>query len=57
MCNITEEIRREGAREAEMLCALSMLEKGKLSYEEISEYSRLTVEEVEELARQETVRV
>ncbi|MCM1577459.1 MAG: PD-(D/E)XK nuclease family transposase [Ruminococcus sp.] len=57
MYSITEEIRREGAREEKILSALSMLEIGKLTYEEISKCSRLTVEEVEELARQETVRV
>ncbi|MCM1577460.1 MAG: PD-(D/E)XK nuclease family transposase [Ruminococcus sp.] len=56
MCKIMEDLCQKRAKEENMLSALKMLEKGKLSYEEISECSGLTVEEVEELAKEQLVR-
>ncbi len=58
MCKIMEDLNnkaaKEAAKEKQKNIAVSMIEKGKLSYEEISEYTGLTVEEVKTLAEGET---
>lgn len=57
MCKIMEDLNRKAAKEAanekQKKIAISMIEKGKLSYEEISEYTGLTVDEVKTLAEGE----
>lgn len=54
MCRIMEELNQKAAIEAILAerkkNALAMINKGKLSYEEISEYTGLSVEEVKDLA-------
>lgn len=50
MCKLNEEMRNETAEMKSVEIALKMLKKGKLTYEEIAEYSGLTLEEVQELA-------
>ena len=54
MCRIMEELNQKAAIEAILAerkkNALAMINKGKLSYEEISEYTGLSVEEVKALA-------
>lgn len=54
MCRVMEEMRneslQEGIAEGRKETALRMLQTGKLSVEEITEYSGLEVEEVEQLA-------
>ena len=58
MCKIMEDLNQKAAKEAadekQKNIAISMIEKGKLSYEEISEYTGLTVDEVKTLAEGET---
>ena len=59
MCEIMEELNRKAAKEAAKKAtkrtqnqnALKMLEIGKLSFEEISLYSGLSIDEVNELAK------
>lgn len=46
----SERLRREGKAEGKKLTALRMLKKGKLTIEEIAEYSELSTAEVEQLA-------
>lgn len=50
MCRIMEELNQKAAIEERKKNALAMINKGKLSYEEISEYTGLSVEEVKALA-------
>ena len=50
MCKIMEEISSKAAREAQIKNALSMLDGGKLSFEDIAKYSGLTLDEVKALA-------
>lgn len=54
MCRIMEELNQKAAIEAILAerkkNALAMINKGKLSYEEISEYTGLSVEEFKALA-------
>lgn len=56
MCKVMEDMRMEAAatatRNANINSARRMLAKNKLSYEEIAEYSGLTVADVEDLAKQ-----
>ena len=47
MCKAIEEMKKEVADQI----AVNMLEDGKLTFEKISEYSGLTLEEVTELAK------
>lgn len=49
MCKIVEELREEARIEAKRQTALSMIEDGKLSFEDIAKYSGLTLEEVKAL--------
>ncbi|MCM1228351.1 MAG: PD-(D/E)XK nuclease family transposase [Clostridium sp.] len=55
VCRIMDEIGKDYAKEMAISNALKMLIKGKLTYEEISEYSSLTLEEVQELAKEVNV--
>ena len=54
MCKAMEDMRNEARAEAlkekSISVARKMLKAGKFSYEEIAEYSDLTVDEVKELA-------
>ena len=54
MCEIMNKLSEKAAREADrnrqIEVALTMIKKGKLGFEEIAEYSGLTVEEVKALA-------
>ncbi len=50
MCKLNEEMRNETAEMKSVEIALKILKKGKLTYEEIAEYSGLTLEEVQNLA-------
>lgn len=52
MCRAMEEMTRNANREARITAARKMIKRGKLSYEEISEYMDLTLEEVESLAEE-----
>lgn len=56
MCRINEEMCNEAAQDAKyensVDIALKMLSKGKLTIEEISEYSGLTIEEIKDLDKQ-----
>lgn len=47
---IRDAARKDAENETKMKTALNMLKRGKLTIEEIAEYSELTVEEVEKLA-------
>lgn len=49
MSRVFEEIAREAAEKAARETAKSLLALGKLSYEEISKVSKLSVEEIKEL--------
>lgn len=49
MSRVFEEIAREAAEKAVRETAKSLLALGKLSYEEISKVSKLSVEEIKEL--------
>ena len=51
MCKAIEEMREETKKMNSAQMALKMLKKGKLPFDEIAEYSDLTVEEVTELAK------
>ena len=51
---IREEARNEGRNENACEIALKMISSGKLTLEEISEYSGLPIEKVRELAREKT---
>ena len=50
MCDIWEEVRKEGKAEASVEHALAMIKDGTLSYEKIAEFSGLSVDKVRELA-------
>lgn len=50
MCKIIEESVAEGRKQEAYQIALKMLAKGKISFDEIAEYSGLTLEEVKELS-------
>ena len=50
MCDTWEEIRNEGKIEASIEHATAMLKSGKLSMEEIAEFTGLSIEKVRELA-------
>ena len=52
MCRAMEEMIRNANREARITAARKMIKRGKLSYEEISEYQDLTLEEVKALAEE-----
>lgn len=56
MCKINEEMCNEVAKEAKkensVGIASKMLSRGKLTIEEIAEYTALTIEEIKELANQ-----
>ena len=49
MCKVMEEMRNEAARENALETARSLLMLGKLTYEEIAQATKLTVDEVKEL--------
>lgn len=49
MCKAIEEMRNETARETSFETAQRLLLIGKLTYEEIAQATKLTVEEVKEL--------
>lgn len=49
MSRVFEEIAREAARETAIKTATLMLKSKKFSYEEIAEFTQLTVEEIKEL--------
>ena len=49
MCRAMEEMRNETVRERNIECALEMLADG-MPYEKVAKYSKLTLEEVKELA-------
>ena len=59
MCKAMEDMRNEARAEAlkekSISVARKMLKAGKFSYEEIAEYSDLTVDEVKELAAKQSV--
>ena len=50
MCDIWDEVRNEGIEKNKLETAQKMLKVGKLSMEEIAEYSGLPLEKVRELA-------
>ena len=54
MCRIMEEVREESAREAKIEIAQKMLNTGKMSYEEISDFVDLPVEEIKALDTQKS---
>ena len=54
MCLIMEELREESAREAKIEIAQKMLNTGKMSYEEISDFVDLPVEEIKALDTQKS---
>ena len=54
MCRIMEEVREESVREAKIEIAQKMLNTGKMSYEEISEFVDLPVEEIKALDTQKS---
>ena len=54
MCKAMEDMRNEAAKEQAIRVARKMLKAGKFSYEEIAEYSDLTVDEVKELATKQS---
>lgn len=54
MCKAMEDMRNEAAKEQAIRVARKMLKAGKFSYEEIAEYSDLTVDEVKELAAKQS---
>jgi hypothetical protein len=49
MSRVFEEIAKEAAKENSIKMAELMLESKKLSYEEIAEFTQLTIEEIKEL--------
>lgn len=49
MCKSMEEMRNEASRAKAIQIARRMLDSGKLTYEEIAEFSDLTIEEVKTL--------
>ena len=49
MCKVMEDMRNEAARENSQETARSLLLIGKLTYEEIAQATKLTVDEVKEL--------
>ena len=49
MCKSMEEMRNEASRAKAVQIARRMLDSGKLTYEEIAEFSDLTIEEVKTL--------
>ena len=53
MCKAMEEMRNEAVKEERVEVARQLLELGKLSYEEIAEIAKLTVEEVKALDEKE----
>ena len=54
MCRIMEEVREESVREAKIEIAQKMLNTGTMSYEEISEFVDLPVEEIKALDTQKS---
>lgn len=54
MCNAMEDMRNEAALRNSKEIALRMINAGKLSLEEIAEYSDLPLEIIKELAQQKT---
>ena len=54
MCKVMEDMRNEEAIRKAKEIALRMISAGKLSHEEIAEYSGLSIDEVRELAQQKT---
>lgn len=55
VCKIMEEIGKDYAKEALLNVAMKMLLDGTLPYEKIAQYSSLTLEEVQELAKEVNV--
>ena len=55
MCKIMEEMREDAENRKAIQIALNMIIKGKLSLDDIAEYSGLTLEKVKELASQISV--
>ncbi len=53
MCKMMEDMRKEADLEARKSVALDMIRDGKLPLEEIAKYFKLSLEEVEELAKRE----
>ena len=54
MCRIMEEVREESVREAKIEIAQKILNTGKMSYEEISDFVDLPVEEIKALDTQKS---
>lgn len=54
MSSVFEEIAKEAAKENSIKMAELMLESKKLSYEEIAEFTQLTIEEIKELDSKRT---
>ena len=54
MCRVMEDMRNETARETCLETARSLLTIGKLTYEEIAQATKLTVDEVEELDKKKS---
>ena len=50
MCDVLDEMKKEAVEKANVEHALAMLNSGKLSLEEIAEFSGLSIEKVRELA-------
>ena len=53
MCRAMEEMRNETVRERNSECALEMLADG-MPYEKVEKYSKLSIEEVKELANKKS---
>ncbi len=51
MCRAMEEMRAEAAHDRSIENAITMLDSGILSVEDIAKFSKLTIDEVKELAR------
>ena len=54
MCRAFEETRNEGKYQEKIETAMRMIRRGKLSLEEIADYSGLPLEKVQELAGAKT---
>lgn len=50
MCKIVEELRDDARREERRQIAISLIEEGSLSFEQIAKVSKLSLEEVKALA-------
>lgn len=55
MCKAMDDMRNEAARKNSIETAMSLLLLGKLTYAEIAQATKLTVDEVEELDKKKSV--